>query len=392
MIVKLQWPDGLTAATFMRDFWQQRPLLMRAALDPALFSLEPGDLAGLACEDNVESRLVVGSGQRWNIRHGPFNEADFGGLTAPHWTPLVQDVDKLVDDVADIIDLFDFVPTWRIDDIMVSYASDGGGVGPHTDAYDVFLMQGLGKRRWQLSDGTYGEHDLLPGLEQRILREFDASEDWVLGPGDVLYLPPGVAHWGTAEGACMTYSLGFRAPSQRELAADWCQWLVEQADDSRLADPEDAGGSQISIALQRQAASVINDLPGTDSDAFRRWLGEYFTSSKPQFELTPVEEMSRENFMTQLDQCIAADAGLRRHPFARLAWSLSSQGELWLFCQGQCLTFNDAKPESAQTICARRVLGPETLDELRANDSGVTAVLHALFCQGALETMNGDEL
>ena len=202
---RLRLPQGLDGETFLRDYWQKQPLLMPAALPTQSFTLTPDELAGLACEPQFESRLILEDEEGlWEVRQGPFAEADFAALPESHWTLLVQDVDKYVSDTVSLIEAFDVVPDWRIDDVMISYATDRGGVGPHSDAYDVFLMQASGRRRWRISDRHYAESDLLPGIDQRILARFHTAQEWVLEPGDVLYLPPGVAHWGTAEGPCMT--------------------------------------------------------------------------------------------------------------------------------------------------------------------------------------------
>lgn len=190
---------------FLDEYWQKRPALLRQALPREVLALPPDELAGLACEPEVESRLVRQTGETdWALRHGPFDAEDFVDLPPSHWTLLVQDVDKHLPEVATLLEAFDFVPDWRLDDIMISYAVDGGGVGPHTDNYDVFLVQAAGTRRWRLSHREFTEKDLLDSCPLRVLREFPVDEDWLLEPGDVLYLPPKVGHWGTAVGECMT--------------------------------------------------------------------------------------------------------------------------------------------------------------------------------------------
>ena len=274
---QLRLPHGIDRAVFLHQYWQRRPLLMRNALAVDNFRLGADELAGLACEPDLESRLVVEHSRgSWDLRHGPFNARDFGTLPESHWTLLVQDVDKYLPEVARLIDAFDFVPDWRIDDIMISYAADQGGVGPHTDAYDVFLMQAQGRRKWRISESHYTDADLIPGLAQRILSRFDTDHEWVLEPGDVLYLPPGVAHWGIADGPCMTYSLGFRVPSQQELAADWFQHLVALSYQSRLSGPDDLDPEQPSRlpgGVFETAAQTIDALPDPRSGSFRLWLG-----------------------------------------------------------------------------------------------------------------------
>ena len=382
----LKLPAGISRETFLRDYWQQRPLLMRRALPPDGFPLEPETLAGLACEETFESRLLIEPRPgEWELRHGPFDADDFAALPEAHWTLLVQDVDKYLPAVAQLIDAFDFVPSWRIDDIMVSYASDQGGVGPHSDAYDVFLMQGLGSRRWRLSRDEYSDDDLISGLEQRILARFETDTEWLLEAGDVLYLPPGVAHWGVAEGACMTYSLGFRAPSQQELAADWFQHLVALAGQQRLSDPPDLASSRLAelgAGLQQAAANLMAGLPGPGSEEFQIWLGRYLTEPKPQFQILPPDDHWEH---TRLRHWVAQGSGLARHPFARVTWSKLGRDRIALFCQGEArLLPADAGP-AVCLIAEQRRLPAATLSELLQSVPDSASLLVELLNGGILE-------
>jgi 50S ribosomal protein L16 3-hydroxylase len=224
---------------FLRDHWQKQPLLIRGLWAAWSNPLEPDELAGLACEESVESRLIRQSDGALVMEHGPFAESRFGKLGDAPWTLLVNAVDHHVPDVSALIDTFRFIPNWRIDDVMVSYAVDQGGVGPHFDQYDVFLVQGLGRRKWQIGGLCDDTTELLPHDDLRLLAKFEPVQEWILEPGDVLYVPPGIAHNGVAIGDdCMTYSIGFRAPSRDELLAQWAEHLVEQAEgDHRYADP-----------------------------------------------------------------------------------------------------------------------------------------------------------
>jgi 50S ribosomal protein L16 3-hydroxylase len=380
----LRLPDGLDAETFLRDYWQRRPLLMRAALPAELFQLEADELAGLACEPECESRILIQERDTWTLRHGPFDETTFASLPEAGWTLLVQDVDKFVPEVADLIDLFDFVPTWRIDDIMISYATHQGGVGPHSDAYDVFLMQGQGRRRWRISTHTYTDEDLLPGLEQRILARFDTTDEWVLDPGDILYLPPGLAHWGIAEGECMTWSLGFRTPNRQELAADWFQHLVGLADEARLRDPPGLcrdSLAELGDAVQAEAAGLLAALPGPDSEAFRSWLGCHLTEPKPQFQITPPDQAIRRE---RLGDWIASGGQLRRHPCSRLAWRRTADGGVELFSQGDSRILPGALQPLVKRLCERRLLDNPTLAGVaRAPDQ--LELLLELVNEGLLE-------
>jgi len=207
-------PLGMPPARFLRDYWQKRPLLIRAGFPNFHKCIFPEDLAGLACEEAALSRIVLHDAKRdrWTLRNGPFAKADFAKLPKTHWTLLVQDVDKWDMDVAALLDRFDFIPSWRVDDVMVSYATDGGGVGPHVDNYDVFLVQGLGQRRWRISSDPRAPKTFRANTDLKLLREFVPTHDWTVEPGDVLYLPPGVPHDGVAVGSCMTFSVGMRAP------------------------------------------------------------------------------------------------------------------------------------------------------------------------------------
>jgi 50S ribosomal protein L16 3-hydroxylase len=217
----------LPVEDFMRRYWQRRPLLVRQAI-PGLRSPVTRDrLFELAQREDVESRLITAIGGRWRLAHGPFDADTFPPAGRRAWTLLVQGV-NLVDDAAEaLLSRFRFLPEARLDDLMASYASDGGGVGPHVDSYDVFLVQTHGRRRWRIS--RQRDRHLVPGLPLKILADFRPTHEWVLEPGDLLYLPPGVAHEGVALGECITCSIGFRAPSWQELVEPWFASLAEHA-------------------------------------------------------------------------------------------------------------------------------------------------------------------
>jgi 50S ribosomal protein L16 3-hydroxylase len=206
--------------TFLRDYWQKKPLLIRQAYPGFELPIDGDELAGLALEEEVESRIVLEHGKTpWELRHGPFDEQTFSQLPESHWTLLVQAVDQWVPEIHELLQDFQFIPGWRLDDIMISYASDKGSVGPHFDYYDVFLLQGMGKRRWRIGQHCDSGSELVEGTPLKLLRNFETTDEWVLEPGDMLYIPPGIAHWGIAEGECITCSIGFRAPPGAGLRA-----------------------------------------------------------------------------------------------------------------------------------------------------------------------------
>ncbi len=207
---------------FLDDFWQLKPLLIQQALPAYECPLSGDDLAGLACEESVESRVIQHKAGNWQLEQGPFTPEDFSKLPAGGWTLLVQRVDHWIPEVAELLAHFNFLPRWRIDDIMVSYATDGGGVGPHFDNYDVFLLQGSGRREWCLGQHCSDDTPLRSESALKLLSDFQESSRHILEAGDILYIPPGTAHWGTAQGDdCITLSIGFRAPSGAEILSRW---------------------------------------------------------------------------------------------------------------------------------------------------------------------------
>jgi 50S ribosomal protein L16 3-hydroxylase len=215
---------NLDKAAFMRRHWQRRPLVVRGAFAPFEDPMTPAEVLALAGDEAARSRLVRRRGvARWTLEHGPFSRARLKQLPRRDWTVLVQDTNHFSARAERLLAEFDFIPHARVDDLMVSYAVPGGGVGPHVDSYDVFLLQGHGRRRWQVS--RQADTAFVPGLDLRILARFEPEEEWVLGPGDMLYLPPNVSHHGIAETECLTWSVGFRAPSDAELIRGFLDFL-----------------------------------------------------------------------------------------------------------------------------------------------------------------------
>ena len=284
---------GLTPAAFMRRHWQKKPLLVRAALLDPLPGLDRRRLFALAARDDVESRLVIRAGERWSLRAGPVARRALPSLATPGWSLLVQGVDLHDDAAHGLLQRFRFVPDARLDDVMVSYASDGGGVGPHIDSYDVFLLQLAGRRRWRI--GRVARPRLRDDVPLKMLAGFNATEDWLLEPGDMLYLPPGWGHDGIADGDCLTASIGFRAPDAAGLAADALQRLADAALDA-IEDGGTAGSARnplytdrgqaatpsparIPGSLQRFAATAIARATA-DARARRRALGEALSEPK----------------------------------------------------------------------------------------------------------------
>ena len=336
-IPAFQFNDDLSREQFLDTYWQKRPALLRSAIEPAACQLSAEELAGLACEEAVESRLIQQHSKTdWALQHGPFDSRDFTRLPASHWTLLVQDVDKYVTSVAELLDAFDFLPDWRLDDIMISYATHEGGVGPHTDNYDVFLIQAQGKRRWRLSYQPYTEEDLLPDCALRILQTFRTDVDWILEPGDVLYLPPGIPHWGTAMGECMTWSVGMRGASDVELATAWLEQLPLHEGRPHLRDTVDANTQNPSWLNKNDIIGMRNAMANVlpaDTPAFRLWLGRFLTEPKPGFEVTPDQHPAPD----AIQQWLNGRLRLRRHPWVRLALIPVDDTRIALCAQGEAV-------------------------------------------------------
>lgn len=284
---------GLSPAQFMRRHWQKKPLLVRQAIAQFAPPVLRSELFALAAQDGVESRLVQSAKGVWKLRHGPFARRSLPALSQPQWTLLVQGVDLHNDAVHALMQQFRFVPEARLDDLMISYATDGGGVGPHFDSYDVFLLQAHGKRRWRI--GRQKELQLREGIPLKVLAKFEPEEEYVLEPGDMLYLPPGYAHDGIAEGECMTYSVGFKVPSRAELAQELLVRLAEDAGDEDkpllYRDARQEAVVQpgaIPQALQGFAREAL-DRALAQPLVLERALGEYLTEPKPNVWFEPGE-------------------------------------------------------------------------------------------------------
>lgn len=354
-------PLGMPVERFLRDYFHKRPLLIRNAFPGFETPVMPEDLAGLACEEGVLARLVEHdrADDDWKVRTGPFAEEDFPGMPDHDWTLLVQDVDKWDPDVRVLLEKFRFLPRWRIDDIMISFAATGGSVGAHVDHYDVFLLQAWGHRRWMI-DSSVAMGRKAPDLSFRddvdikLLRTFAPTHDWVLAPGDMLYLPPLVPHHGVAEDPCLTFSVGLRAPSSAELIGDYLDTLIEDADEAVRYHDEDlqapADPYQIDDAAMRRAIEALNALRMNDADKLGDWFGRFITTYRASGEVAPPPELPER---AEVEAAFGQGLTLERFPWARLAWRKASKGAR-LFCSGLALPVG---------IADARLLAPaETVD------------------------------
>ena len=316
--------SGITPKAFLRDYWQKQPLLVRNALPGFNGLLTRDELMALACNEDAQSRLVIQRKGQWQLKHGPLEYSDLTKLPETQWTLLVQGVNHFLPSARDLLTQFRFIPHARLDDLMVSYAPKGGGIGPHFDSYDVFLLQGMGSRRWQISAQL--DDEFIADAPLRILKNFQPEQEWVLNPGDMLYLPPKYAHNGIAENDCMTYSIGFRAPSHQELIT---QFLIHLQDnlvtDGWYSDPDlqmQSHPSRISAAMQSQVNSILKKIKWDRKD-IENFLGIYLSEPKPHvFFEQPDKPLTMRAFLQRI-----SENGVRLDLKSRI---LSSGGKFYI--------------------------------------------------------------
>ena len=361
---------NVSVEKFLSEYWQKKPLLIRQALPDITPPIFADELAGLACEEEVESRLIIHDAEsdQWELTHGPFTEETFQALPQTHWTLLVQAVDHWVPAAADFLSQFYFIPSWRVDDLMISYSGDKGGVGPHYDNYDVFLVQVSGRRQWEVC-GIHDESSpRCPDTPVKILSEWEPEDCWVLEPGDLLYVPPRVGHSGIAVGEnCMTCSVGFRAPSHGDMLRDFSEHIGEQlSEEIRYADPDlvpQANPGQISPEAVKKVQRVLTQYV-EDSDALARWFGRYMTSPKYLDEESAHEEYRLEDVRKHL----ATGKKLMRNEGSRFAFQEYGKS-LLLFVDGRQYTCSESVTELVKTLCAERIIKPEVCVSTEEHDS-----------------------
>ncbi len=361
---------GMPVAEFLRDYWQKKPLLIRQAFPDYQAPLAPEDLAGIACEEGVLARLVKHDRKKdhYSVETGPFKESIFPKLGKKDWTLLVQDMDKWDGDVRQLISAFDFLPRWRVDDVMISFASPGGSVGPHIDQYDVFLLQAHGQRRWEIDENPDADKAFRKNTELKLLQHFKPSQQWVLQPGDILYLPPGVPHHGEAVDACMTFSLGMRAPSHAELLNDWADGLFERvSEDIRYNDGD--------LRIAKDNTEIDADTCGRVLDIFKQhipdspaaaaiFFGRFVTTYRNSMEIAaPPKTLKPEKIILQLTK----GAVLEPHPFARWAWCKDGRDAV-LFVQGESFATSQAV---ASRLAHAQALDAQAFSDIPESEHGL---------------------
>ncbi|APA84515.1 cupin domain-containing protein [Paraburkholderia sprentiae WSM5005] len=370
---------NLSPSQFMRRYWQKKPLLIRQAIAGIEAPLSRDELFELADRDDVEARLITHFRNTWQLEHGPFAPDELPSVKQRAWTLLMQGVDLHDDRARALLDRFRFVPDARLDDLMISYATDGGGVGPHFDSYDVFLLQVKGKRRWRIS--AQKDLALQPGLPLKVLQHFEHEQEWVLEPGDMLYLPPHIAHDGIAEGECMTCSIGFRAPSESELTAQFLYYLAERGEAAGKAgalyrDPRQAAverPAQLPTALVERVGAMLAKVRWNEQD-IASFLGTYLSEPKPSVVFDPPQRpLNAARFIGA-----ASKFGLRLDRRTNLLYE-----RRFFFVNGEQITWGGAKKwlfdlANLRCMSAKRFV---TL----SHDSSVTALLHEWYCAGWIQ-------
>lgn len=411
----LEWSGAQfwrTTDRFVTDIWQQSPLLVRGLFGAddldALCPLAPDDVLALACEAGATSRVMRESGGAWELRHGPFDDAELDALPDGGWTVLVQQVDQLEPPVEALRSRFvDFLPRWRLDDVMVSYAPPGGGVGAHVDNYDVFLVQGRGARRWEVEGAprAAAAEALVPGQPVRVLERFEAAASELLAPGDALYLPPRWAHRGTSEHAeCMTYSVGFRAPSRAELVRHFADTVAARLpEDDRFSDPPEADGALAAggrvgpAAVDRARAMLRETLEEVlaDDDAVAAWAAQALTA--PPSPPPPVaaaldgaayageDDEGAEALVRSIADGDDDAPALRHAADAVLAYVNLPGGGVALVADGARVAVADDAAAFVPLLCDNAALPPALLAAPLRESAGLRALVAALVRQGCLD-------
>lgn len=380
---------GISAEVFFRDYWQKKPLLIRQAIPNFESPLEGNDLAGLSLEEVVESRIVLEHGETpWQLRHGPFDDETYNTLPERDWTLLVQAVDQFSPEVSEMLEHFTFLPNWRIDDVMISFAVPGGSVGPHYDNYDVFLLQAEGQRKWKVGQMCDAQSPLLDHPDLRILDGFEQTDEWILEPGDMLYLPPRLAHWGIAETECMTWSVGFRAPSTAEVVTHYADFVARfLPDEQRYGDADMSPISNPNYIraedIQRLRKLISEQLD--DDRMLLTWFGQHMT--EPRY---PDLLIGNDLSLDELIQTLEDGAVFTRNPTARLAWShiqLDAERAVVFFVSGNSRIISEHLVALLDLLCCADAIHIDNLTPW-LNDAEATTLLCELVKQGSLECID----
>ncbi|OZG73705.1 transcription factor [Hahella sp. CCB-MM4] len=386
---------SISIEEFLAEYWQKKPLLIKNLFPEFECPLDHNDLAGLSLEDEVESRIVFENldGKPWQLMHGPF-EADFlETLPEENWTLLVQGLDHWIPEIADLLDRFRFLPNWRVDDIMASFAPVGGSVGPHYDQYDVFLIQAEGRRKWQIGPVCTAQTERLEGTPLRIIKDMQVTDEWVLEPGDALYLPPAVAHYGVALEHCITLSVGFRSPTQAELISSFTDYCCEQASVNRHLTDATIRPLPNPGLIQED---VINDFKGflreliDNEPMMKTWFGEYVTSPKHEGIVEAVDDEERISEDELQELFLVPEVQFRWNEGSRFSF-IPQDHQIILAVDGHSYCLHSDARTWVELLCSSNQIDKSRLGELTSNDE-LIRLLARLFNQGSLRISTDDEL
>ena len=351
--------NEISKEEFLTYYWQKKPLLLKQALPNFISPINPNELAELSLEDEIESRIVKGSidGHEWALNYGPFIEKTYSTLPKKNWTLLVQGVDRFVDEVYQMIEHFDFVPRWRFDDVMASYAVTGGSVGPHFDYYDVFLLQGEGRRRWHLSTKNCCDNNYLDNVPLKIMRTFEPEYVFEVGPGDILYIPPKVAHHGVSlDDKCTTFSFGYRSYTNQEL----------------LESTEKYNSIVSTIQYYEDPTIELNEYPALITQSAINKAKKLVHISTNQFAccVTKIDSFDLnilQNFQFQIqNEEFDYYAKYFLHASCKIAYTINNES-VKMYINGEYIDINDSKPEAITNFCNSRKIDCKNDDVFSVN-------------------------
>ncbi len=368
-----------TADAFYKTYWGKKPFIVRNFVDSALMeTFVDGDtMAGLALEEDIKSRIVTNSpsGQQWKCAHGPFDESRFSELGERDWSLLVQNVEQYHTDTAKLLEHFHFSPRWLLDDIMVSYSAPGGSVGPHTDSYHTFLIQGIGVRKWKLSADPVMDKSYIEGMDIKVLENGFEGEEFEVRMGDVIYIPPHFGHEGVTLETAMTFSVGFLGPKMSEMMAEYAAYLEEEEsrDKRYLGECMDADSGAFSISPQEQN-TIRNDLINAlQSDDFALWMAQYF-STPTYTDIENIELCDEPLEEADILEALQKGEALHRPEHIKLSITTASDGALNLAVYGEVISSAPAHKSLIETLNRNEAISIKNLDDLGEQGAVITLI------------------
>lgn len=385
--------NNLDITDFLNNYWQKKPLIIRSAFPDYQSPISADQLAGLACEDFVESRIILENKTtpNWSLEHGPFIESRFSKLPRTHWTLLIQGLNKIFPDIDDLLHEFNFIPTWRVDDLMASYAAPGGSVGPHIDQYDVFLFQESGRRKWMISEKPVTDDNFEKDLPLKIIKSFTPETEWIVEAGDILYLPPNVSHYGIAlenekdenKADCITFSIGFRAPSHADLLTSYVdEYVTELSVDKRYNDPTltatNNPGEISDAAINKIQEILISHI--NNKEKVKSWFGRYITEYLHSEDEIDNNELKHDDFI----KAYVNNAVLRRPAVVRANYIKENESSINLYINGQHYPIDTEATGIAILFCDQHLLRYDTI-KTKITSKKSSQFLCDLFNAGYLE-------